>query len=112
MLDVCSSMLLCSNFIFHLSFLNSNSFLLCAFKNFLWRRKLICQLIIYLGQSITFGSNNLATRVFASLLQRSTIMCEHSSSFHYIMPFYKEMHTRPVWTRINYACIRPVNQRT
>jgi hypothetical protein len=48
-------------------------FLLYACKNYLWTRKLICRLVAYLKQSITFGCNNLVTRVFAFLLQCPTI---------------------------------------
>jgi hypothetical protein len=89
MLNVSSSKLLCSNFNFHSSFLNSNYILLCACRNDLYMRKLICQLVVYLKQSITFGSNNLTTGVLASLLQHSMITCEHSSIPHCIMPSYK-----------------------
>jgi hypothetical protein len=77
MLDVNYTILLCSNFIFHMSFLNLTSFFLCACRNSFWMKKLICQLIIYLRKSITFGGNNLAIRAFASLLQCLRIMCEH-----------------------------------
>jgi hypothetical protein len=71
MLDVSSIILSCSNFIFHLSFLNCNLFFLFACRNFLWMKKLICRLVTYLKQSITFGYNNLARGVLAFWLQRS-----------------------------------------
>jgi hypothetical protein len=75
-------------------------------------KKLICQLVIYLKESITCGCNNLARRVFASLLQRPMIRCEHSSSLCCIMPFYKEVHLGPVRTIMNCACIRLISLGT
>ncbi len=72
------------------------SFLLCACRNFLWTRRLVCWLVSYLRHSITFGCNNLTTWVFAFLLQCPTTTYEHSSNPHWIMPFYKEMHLGPI----------------
>jgi hypothetical protein len=68
MLDVSSSILLCSKFIFHLSFLNYNFIpVLCVCRNSLWMKKLICQLLIYLRQSIIFGCDNLAKQQYLPL---------------------------------------------
>jgi len=58
---------------------------------------------IYLDKEVDMSICNLfeivhniwlqfSNRVFASLLQCSTITCEHSGSPHCIMPFYKEVH--------------------
>jgi hypothetical protein len=112
MLDVSSIILLCSSFIFHLSFLDCNLFLLFVCKKILWMRKLLCRFVTYLKQSITFGYNNLAKGVLASLLQCSMILLEHFGSLHCIMPFYKEVHMGPVRTKLNYVCVRPISLRT
>ncbi len=61
---------------------------------------------------ITFGSNNMATRVLAFLLQHLMIMCKHSNNLHCIMPSYKEVHLGLVWTRMNYTCVGLVNLGT
>jgi hypothetical protein len=73
---------------------------------------LICRLVIYPKQSITFGSNNLTIKVLAFLPQCSTIMCEHLGSPHCIMSFYKEVHLGLVQTKMNYTCIGLITFRT
>jgi hypothetical protein len=88
MLDVSSSKLLCSKLIFHLSFLILTSLFLHACRNYFWKSKLVCQLLTYLRQSITFGSKNLAIGVLAFLPQHLTITCEHLGNLHCIMFSY------------------------
>ncbi len=67
MLDVSSYTLLCSNLIFHLSFLNFNFIPFMCLQKLSLEEDVDMLISIYLKQSITFGSNNLITRVLASL---------------------------------------------
>jgi hypothetical protein len=92
MLDVNSSRVLYSIIISICPSWIITSLFWCPGKNCLWRRKSICWLVIYLKQSITFGSNYLIRGVFASLLQCPMILCEHSSYHHCVISFYMVVH--------------------
>ncbi len=48
--------------------------------------------------------------VFASLMQRLTITCEHLDGHQCIMPFYKEVHLGPI--QMNCICVGPINLGT
>ncbi len=108
MLDVSSSRLFCSNFILHLSFMNSNFIHFRCLQKFSLEEEVDMLICTYLKQSITFGSNNFAIGVLASLLQHPTITCKHSSNVHGIMYSYKEVHQGLVWIIMNYAYIGPI----
>ncbi len=108
MLDVSFSKLLCSNFIFHMSLLNSRFiFFMCLQKLSLEEKidMLICNLFKIIHNIWFQQFNRNGIFLFAIT---SEIMCEHSGNLHCMMPSYKGVHLGLVRTRMNYACVRLV----
>ncbi len=108
MLDVSFSKLLCSNFIFHMSLLNSRFiFFMCLQKLSLEEKfdMLTCNLfkIIHNIWFQQFNKNGIF--LFAIT---SEIMCKHSGNFHCMMPSCKGVHLGLVRTRMNCAYVRLV----